>query len=173
MNVYLIVAKRDGKYLVVDQNRLSEEITTDTMVFVTPMFAYSTIEELKPQLPGVELNVYQLGEKPPAGGDALLWKISEHDTTAVSYVITGVKDGKKLYHTNATSVLVDRLVDAYRFHSLNSASSTVWGIDKTAKENPASIWHGVEDLHVEHVLEDLVSVDIRQEPLKIKCNLGD
>ena len=57
MNVYLIVAKRDGKYLVVDQNRLSEERTTDTMVFVTPVFAYSTIEELKPQLPGVELNV--------------------------------------------------------------------------------------------------------------------
>lgn len=173
MNVYLIVSKKGDEYRVVANAGSTVDINSDTMVFVTPAFAFSTIEQLKQQWPDREFDVYQLAERPEAGGDAILWKISEHDTTAVSYVITGVKDGKKLYHTTSTSVLVDRLVDAYRFHSLNAAASTMWGIDKTAKENPASIWHGIEDLHVEHVLEDLVSVDIRQEPLKIKCNMKD
>lgn len=173
MNVYLIVSKKGDEYRVVANAGSTVDINSDTMVFVTPAFAFSTIEQLKQQWPDREFGVYHLAERPEAGGDAILWKISAHDTTAVSYVITGVKDGKKLYHINSTSVLVDRLVDAYRFHSLNAASITMWGIDKTAKENPASIWHGIEDLHIEHVLEDLVSVDIRQEPLKIKCNIKD
>ena len=170
MNVYLIVAKQDDKYMVVDQNRLSEEITTDTMVFVTPMFAYSTIEEIKPQLPGVELNVYQLSEKPPAGGEAVLWKISEHDTTAVSYVLVGIKDGKRVYHSAGSPPFVERLVDASRIHSMGIAVGVQKALQDTASKNPGSYWN-IDDLHIEHVLEDLVSVDIRQEPLKIKCNM--
>ena len=168
MNVYLIVAKQDDKYMVVDQNRLSEEITTDTMVFVTPMFAYSTIEELKPQLSGVELNVYQLGEKPPAGGEAVLWKISEHDTTAVSYVLVGIKDGKRVYHSAGSPPFV---VDASRIHSMGIAVGVQKALQDTASKNPGSYWN-IDDLHIEHVLEDLVSVDIRQEPLKFKCQMG-
>lgn len=170
MNVYLIVAKQDDKYMVVDQNRLSEEITTDTMVFVTPMFAYSTIEEIKPQLPGVELNVYQLSEKPPAGGEAVLWKISEHDTTAVSYVLVGIKDSKRVYHSAGSPPFVERLVDASRIRSMGIAVGVQKALQDTASKNPGSYWN-IDDLHIEHVLEDLVSVDIRQEPLKIKCNM--
>jgi len=173
MNVYLIVSKKGDEYRVVANAGSTVDINSDTMVFVTPAFAQSTIEELKKRWDDREFCVYHLAERPEAGGDAILWKVADHDTTAVCYVIAGVKNGKKLYHTNSTSVLVDRLVDAYRFHSFNAANSTMWGIDKTAKENPASIWHEIEDLHIEHVLEDIVSVDIRQEPLKIKCSIKD
>lgn len=171
MNAYLIVSKKGDEYHVVSNTGSTVDINSDTMVFVTPAFAFSTIEELKKQWTDREFGVYQLVERPEAGGDAILWKVTSHDTTNVCCVITGVKNGKKFYHTDSTSVLADRLVDAYRFHSLNAANSAMWGINKTAKENPASIWHEIEDIHIENVLEDIVSVDIRQEPLKIKYNI--
>lgn len=172
MNVYLIVSKKGDEYRVVANAGSTVDINSDTMVFVTPAFAFSTIEQLKQQWPDREFNVYQLAERHEAGGDAVLWKISEHDTTAVSYVLAGIKDGKKVYYSNGAPPFADRLVDAYRFHRMGVAVGVQKSLQDTASKNPAFCWN-VDDLHIEHVLEDIVSVDIRQEPLKIKCNMKD
>ena len=170
MNVYLIVSKKGDEYRVISNSGSSADINSDTMVFVTPAFAFSTIEQLKGQYPDIEFGVYQLAERPEAGGDAILWKISEHDTTAVSYVLVGIKDGKRVYHSAGSPPFVERLVDASRIHSMGIAVGVMKALQDTANKNPGSYWN-IDDLHIEHVLEDLVSVDIRQEPLKIQCNM--
>ena len=172
MNVYLIIAKKGDEYRVVANAGSTVDINSDTMVFVTPAFAFSTIEQLKQQWPDYEFGVYQLAERPEAGGDAILWKISEHDTTAVSYVLAGLKDGKKVYHSAGSPPFVERLVDASRIHSMGIAVGVQKALQDTASRNPESYWN-IDDLHIEHVLEDIVSVDIRQEPLRIKCNMKD
>lgn len=172
MNMYLIVSKRGDEYRVVSNAGSTTDINSDTMMFVTPALALSTIEDLKKQWPDLEFGVYQLYERPEAGGDAILWKISEHDTTALSYVLAGTKDGKKVYHSIGAPPFVERLVDARRIHSMGVAVGVMKSLEDTASRNPGSYWN-IDDLHIEHVLEDIVSVDIRQEPLKIKCNMKD
>ena len=172
MNVYLIISKKGDEYSVVANAGSTVDINSDTMVFVTPAFAFSTIEQLKAQWPDRGFGVYQLAEHPEAGGDAVLWKVTAHDTTAVSYVLAGTKDGKKVYHSEGNPLFVERLVDARRYHGMGVAVGVQKSLEDIASRNPGSYWD-VDDLHIEHVLEDLVSVDIRQEPLKIKCNMRD
>lgn len=171
MNTYLIVSKKGDEYRVVANAGSTTDINSDTMVFVTPALALSTIEQLKEQWPDLEFGVYQLSKRPEAGGDAILWKISEHDTTAACYVLAGTKDGKKVYYSEGCAPFVERLVDARRFPRIGIAVGVQKSLEITAKKNPEYYWNSIDDLHIEHALEDIVSVDIRQEPLKIKFNM--
>ena len=171
MNVYLIVSKKGDEYRVISNSGSTADINSDTMVFATPAFAFSTIEQLKEQWPDREFGVYQLPER-KAGGDAILWKVSEHDTTSVSYVLAGIKDGKRVYLSSDIPPFVECLADARRIYRMDVAVSTQKKLQCIASKNPGS-YLDVDDLHIEHVNEDIVLVDVRQEPLKIKCSMKD
>lgn len=170
---YVVLVSKGDKLQVIDSDdNLSDVITEKTRILRHPMSA-SVCAIHYDQCTGFANGitaVYQFTGK-GEDGNAILWKVTDHDSTAVSFVIVGTKDNKRVYHTgDELKQLADRLVDAYKFHSLKTAVEVLPNFEKSAACT-SSFWNGVQDIHIENVVEDVTSIDIRQQEVRFPCAL--